>query len=198
MIERRPDRLAGFLILGAVALGISGWAAFAEGRPARGGLQSGSTSSPGAVVAQRGGGPGGGGQGPRRGGTGPRSGGSPRAVGPSRGSSRAPGSAGAPRRGSSRPPRSSTLPRPRVTPRTAPGRSRTVKPRPARRPWHGYGSRGRRYRRDGRWYFWAPWVGVYLYFDNYDACYDACYRSCRDDGYSSSYCTTYCSDLCEW
>lgn len=54
----------------------------------------------------------------------------------------------------------------------------------------GWGPRGRRYRRGARWYFWAPWVGSYVYFSNYNACYN----SCRARGYS----TGYCEDLCSW
>jgi hypothetical protein len=53
-----------------------------------------------------------------------------------------------------------------------------------------WGPRGRRYRRGSRWYVWAPWVGGYLYFGNYNACYN----SCRARGYSAPY----CSDLCAW
>lgn len=49
--------------------------------------------------------------------------------------------------------------------------------------------RGHR-RRGSKWYYWAPWVGAYLYFESYDACY----RSCRRRGHSRGY----CRDLCEW
>jgi hypothetical protein len=52
----------------------------------------------------------------------------------------------------------------------------------------GWGRRGRRYRRGNRWYYWAPWVGGYLYFNSYDACY----RACRGNGNSKGY----CQDLC--
>jgi hypothetical protein len=50
--------------------------------------------------------------------------------------------------------------------------------------------RGRRYRRGSKWYYWAPWVGAYLYFEGYDACY----RSCRRRGHSRGY----CRDVCDW
>lgn len=47
--------------------------------------------------------------------------------------------------------------------------------------------RGRQH--DGlHWYYWAPWVGAYLYFDGYDSCY----RSCRRRGYSPSFCRDRC------
>jgi hypothetical protein len=50
--------------------------------------------------------------------------------------------------------------------------------------------RGRRFKEGLHWYFWAPWIGAYLYYENYDACY----VSCRDRGYSRNY----CRDLCYW
>lgn len=50
--------------------------------------------------------------------------------------------------------------------------------------------RGRRYRSGPSWYYWAPWVGTYLYFESYDSCY----RSCRRRGNSRSY----CRDVCAW
>lgn len=53
-----------------------------------------------------------------------------------------------------------------------------------------YGTRGRRYRRGSRWYFWAPWASSYIYFGSYNACY----RNCRSHGYSRPY----CKDLCAW
>lgn len=65
--------------------------------------------------------------------------------------------------------------------------------------WRSYGHRGRRYRgnRPG-YYFWAPWVGTYVYFGTYDACYSSCRTQCLDDGYSRPFCADYCSDLCAW
>lgn len=53
-----------------------------------------------------------------------------------------------------------------------------------------WGPRGRRYWRGGRWWFWAPWVGSYVYFNSYQSCYD----SCRYRGYDHFY----CEDLCYW
>ena len=61
--------------------------------------------------------------------------------------------------------------------------------RGARRAYR-WGRRGQQYRRGGRWYFWAPWIGSYAYFGSYDACY----RRCRANGYSRPY----CRDLCTW
>lgn len=53
-----------------------------------------------------------------------------------------------------------------------------------------WGPRGRRYIRGGRWYFFAPWVGSYVYFSSYQACY----YNCLDHGYNRYY----CEDLCAW
>lgn len=53
-----------------------------------------------------------------------------------------------------------------------------------------WGPRGRRYIRGGRWYFFAPWVGSYVYFSSYQACY----YNCLDHGYNQYY----CEDLCAW
>ena len=73
--------------------------------------------------------------------------------------------------------------------------------RPESRPnsWRGYGNRGRRYR-DNRpgWLFWAPWVGGYVYFDNYNTCYNSCDRRCIALGDSRRFCDSYCTDLCAW
>jgi len=83
----------------------------------------------------------------------------------------------------------------------SPGRSSSERDRPVSRPksWHGYGSRGRRYRdkRPG-WLFWAPWVGGYVYFENYNACYNTCHRRCVAYGDSPRFCDSYCTDLCAW
>jgi hypothetical protein len=133
--------------------------------------------------------------GPRMGpGAGPRVGGGPR-MGPSAG----PGYR--PRPGYARPPGYRPGPGYRPAPgyRPVPG----YRPRPGYRPGPGYpprygrpppvyrwGHRGRRYWSGGRWYFWAPWIGTYIYFDSYEACY----RRCRAEGWSRAY----CRDLCSW
>ncbi len=71
------------------------------------------------------------------------------------------------------------------------GGRRGVHPHRATPRFHGRRHyRGRRYRHGPKWYYWAPWVGAYLYFDSYDACF----RSCRRHGHSRRY----CRDLCEW
>jgi hypothetical protein len=49
--------------------------------------------------------------------------------------------------------------------------------------------RGRRHHDGVHWYFWAPLIGTYLYYQSYDACY----RSCRNHGYSHNYCTDHCA-----
>jgi hypothetical protein len=59
------------------------------------------------------------------------------------------------------------------------------------KPYHGHDVyRGRRFKDGLHWYFWAPWIGTYLYYENYQACYYAC----RNRGFSRNY----CNDLCAW
>lgn len=66
---------------------------------------------------------------------------------------------------------------------------RGMRGRRARPRFRGRGRyRGRRYRRGPKWYYWAPWIGAYLYYESYESCY----RSCRRRGYSRGYCRDYC------
>lgn len=64
----------------------------------------------------------------------------------------------------------------------------------------GFGKRGRRYRHEKRagFYFWAPWIGQYAYYDDYDSCYAASYSRCLSAGFGKPYCKGYVRDLCAW